>query len=89
MQNSKVAIITGGGSGLGLSSAELLLEKGYKVAIWDRKSALPTSENCIFCEVDVTNSESISKALALTLTEFSKVDVLLNSAGIAIAISTL
>jgi len=50
---------------------------------------LPTSENCIFCEVDVTNSESISKALALTLTEFSKVDVLLNSAGIAIAISTL
>ena len=85
----KVAIVTGGGSGLGLSTVSLLQSKGYKVAIWDRNPSQISLPNTLFCEVDVTSSDSITKALNKTLHQFSKIDALINCAGISIAISTL
>lgn len=88
MECNKVAVITGGGSGLGLASAELLLSKGYKVAVWDLKCA-PNSSNVLFCEVNVTDSASISSALEKTLKAYLKIDLLLNCAGIAIAALTI
>ena len=88
MECNNVAVITGGSSGLGLASAALLLSKGYKVAVWDKQSA-PPSTNCLFCEVDVTNSASVSSALEKTLATYSKIDLLLNCAGIAIPALTI
>lgn len=84
---SKAAIITGGSSGLGLKAAELLSNSGYKVAIWDRLPPSSTSlKDYLYCEVDVTNSSSITSALDKTLQVYPKLNVLLNSAGIAIAV---
>ncbi|NBJ71485.1 MULTISPECIES: SDR family oxidoreductase [Clostridia] len=86
----KVAIITGGASGIGNAVAELYLEKGAKVAILDLKenvSDLAKSIDAIkafgaLC--DVTNEASMDKAVQAVKEHFGKIDILVNCAGIAL-----
>ncbi|WP_035957638.1 SDR family NAD(P)-dependent oxidoreductase [Bryobacter aggregatus] len=68
--HGKKAIVTGGASGIGLATVQLLRERGAEVTVWDQSS----TEN----PVDVSDPEQIEKAVAL----FSKVDILVHSAGI-------
>ena len=84
----KVAIVTGGASGLGEAAVREFVAHGAKVSIWDLSAELGSKlvqelgANTIFIKVDVTSEDSVKQALAETVAKFGKVDVLLNSAGI-------
>ena len=89
--NGKVAIVTGGGSGIGRHSALALLREGYSVAIGGRRmSALEETiaeagdggERMLAVATDVTDSESIRNLFAETKVRFGRLDVLFNNAGI-------
>ena len=89
--NGKVAIVTGGGSGIGRHSALALLREGYSVAIGGRRmSALEETiaeagdggERMLAVATDVTDSESIRNLFAQTKERFGRLDVLFNNAGI-------
>jgi len=85
---NKVAIITGGASGLGKASAEALIKKGAKVAIFDMnidlatKTAADLGPQCIAAEVDVTNENSVASGISETLSKYGQIDILVNCAGI-------
>ncbi|OMJ85289.1 hypothetical protein SteCoe_13458 [Stentor coeruleus] len=80
----QTAIVTGGGSGIGLETAKTLLSKGYKVSIWDLSCSL-SHENLLYYKVDVTKTNTITQALKSTLSSFGKISVLINCAGITIS----
>lgn len=81
----KVAIVTGGASGIGESIVNVLSSIGYKVIVWDRSG---TSKHC-FVSCDVTSPESVQSALKDSLKISQKFDVLVNSAGIGVALQTI
>lgn len=82
----KVAIITGGGSGIGLAAVKEFLNQGAKVAIWDLKSEgigeLADESQCRFYEVNTAESDSVNQATEAVLKDFGKIDILINNAGI-------
>ena len=89
MQQEKVAIVTGGGSGIGKYSALALLEKGYSVTIAGRRE---TKLNDVLEEVgddnkmigvvtDVADPDSVGRLFAKTVERFGRVDLLFNNAG--------
>ena len=65
--NGQTAIITGGAQGIGLSTAERLINDGCEVMIWDMDEKLgkESSEklNCHFLKVDLTNDSSKSVSI--------------------------
>ena len=71
---NRTAIVTGGMIGIGAAIAKRLEASGAKVAIWDVNGPE---------KVDVTDQDSIDRALKKTLASFGKIDVLVNNAGIA------
>ena len=71
---NRTAIVTGGMIGIGAAIVKRLEASGAKVAIWDVNGP---------DKVDVTDQESIDRALRKTLASFGKIDVLVNNAGIA------
>lgn len=82
----KVAIITGGGSGIGLSAVKEFLNQGAKVAVWDLKAEglneLADDAQLRFYEVNTAESESVNQATAAVINDFGKIDILINNAGI-------
>ena len=92
---SHVAVITGGGSGLGEGTVRALIEKGAKVAILDigrsrgAEIAQELGNNAIFIEADVTNEELTAAAMDKTVEAFGAIHVVVNCAGIATAGKTL
>lgn len=89
--NGKVAIVTGGGSGIGRQSALALVNDGYSVAIGGRRiSALEETiaeagdagERMLAVVTDVTVADSIRNLFAQTHERFGRLDVLFNNAGI-------
>ena len=91
---NKVALITGGASGLGLASGKLLLEEGAKVVFADIiQAALDNLSSLIdpkykdlytFKKLDVTNETNWKTILAEVDEEFDGLNILINSAGISI-----
>ena len=88
--SNRVAIVTGGAQGFGLAITERFIQSGAKVIIWDiDKEATETaikkisSENCIYQIVDVKNFEEIKKNLDDIESNFGKIDIFINNAGIA------
>ncbi len=88
LQN-KVAIVTGGASGLGLAACEALVEKGAKVCIFDMNRAIGEQavsslgqENACFAEVNVTDEASVSAGIQVCLSTYGALHIVLNSAGI-------
>ena len=88
--NNRVAIVTGGAQGFGLAIVERFIESGAKVIIWDvDKEAAEiaikkiNSKNCIYQIVDVTNFEEIKKNLDDIESNYGKIDIFINNAGIA------
>ena len=77
---SKVILITGISSGFGKKTAEYLAQKGYKVYGTVRKDIDPIHGVRIL-KMDLTNKESIKEAVDTVLQEESKIDVLINNAG--------
>ena len=87
--SNRVAIVTGGAQGFGLAISERFIQSGAKVIIWDvDKEAAETalkkinSKNCIYQIVDVTNFEEIKKNLIDIESNYGKIDIFINNAGI-------
>lgn len=93
--NGKVAWITGGASGLGAATVEMLVGKGAKVMATDVNEALGQEfiaqfgDNAIFVRADVTDPEDNQHALETLLAKWGRLDILLNSAGIGAAEYTI
>jgi len=88
--SNRVAIVTGGAQGFGLAISERFIQSGAKVIIWDiDKKAAETaikkisSENSIYQIVDVKNFEEIKKNLDDIESNYGKIDIFINNAGIA------
>ncbi|AQP52809.1 D-threitol dehydrogenase [Vagococcus penaei] len=85
---NKVAIITGGLSGIGSAIGELYVKKGAKLAIFDINPDTPElveeqfGTKAIGFAVDVTSKEQVMNAVKETMNHFKKIDILVNSAGV-------
>ena len=86
---SKVAIITGGGTGIGKATALALLGEGYSVAIGGRRAELldavveesGASDHLLGVSTDVTDPDSVANLFAATKDRFGRLDLLFNNAG--------
>ena len=87
----KVALITGGGQGIGRESARLLMETGASVAILDRDAgaadaaARDLSANggkAIALVADVAKTDEVKRAFAQALDHFGRLDILVNNAAL-------
>lgn len=87
----RVAIVTGGGRGIGKTISAILAETGAKVVVADvdEASALQTAKelngqsgNVIGSLVDVGQEESVSNLIQLAFKTFGQIDILVNNAGI-------
>lgn len=85
--NNKVAVITGGTSGIGAATAEVFAEQGCKVMIAGRseekgqKLADSLGGNVVYHRADVSNESEIESLLAVVVKQFGKLDILFNNAG--------
>ncbi|CAN5251516.1 hypothetical protein BH20ACT5_BH20ACT5_13070 [soil metagenome] len=70
-----VAVVTGGGSGIGLASTKRLRDEGMDVAVLDL-----AGDDILSC--DVTDPAAVDAAVAAVLDRFGRIDVLVNNAGI-------
>ena len=86
----KVALITGGASGIGLETARMFLREGAKVIVADINRAqgeqvvreLTTSDNAIFVQNDVADEASCRNAVAQAIGSYGRLDIAVNNAGI-------
>lgn len=90
--SGQVAIVTGGGSGLGEATARALAAKGAKVALFDigieRAQAVAADIGGIAVKCDVSSAESGEAAFAEVAEKLGEPRILVNCAGIAIALKT-
>ena len=77
----KVVLITGASSGIGESIGVFLAKKGFKVYGTSRSPKTATDE-IHFVQMDVTNQESVDKAVQEVINDAGKIDVLINNAGL-------
>jgi NAD(P)-dependent dehydrogenase (short-subunit alcohol dehydrogenase family) len=93
----RVALVTGGASGIGLATVRWLLEAGWKVAAVDRDAKglaalakeLGKPARVFTCGVDVTDEATAEKAIAMAAEALGGLDGVVNSAGIAADIHAL
>ncbi len=78
------AVVTGGGSGIGLATAKLLASRGARVAVLD---VTPGAE-FLALRADVTDDESVRLAVVTAAERLGGIDILVNNAGIG-AIGTV
>lgn len=86
--NGKVAVITGGASGLGQATVEMLVEKGAKVVIFDLDEAKGNAlvgklgDSVRFQKVDITEEGSVKAAVEYAVETFGTVHICVNCAGV-------
>ncbi|EAG9231566.1 SDR family oxidoreductase [Listeria monocytogenes] len=86
----KVAVVTGAASGIGKAMAELFFEKGAYVVLLDIKedvkdvAAQINPSRTLALQVDITKKENIEKVVAEIKKVYPKIDILANSAGVAL-----
>jgi len=92
----RVAIVTGGASGIGQSTCIRLAEEGSRIAIFDidlkaAQGAAQTIEkvsgNALALKVDVSSAVQVDTAVNEVISAFGRVDILVNNAGISLPTS--
>ena len=86
------AVVTGGGSGIGLAVAQRLSAEGAKVSAWDIAEAALKAAGSVFAHsvvMDQSDERAVAQATADTIKAFGHIDVLVVSAGITGPNSTL
>ncbi|MDO6603510.1 SDR family NAD(P)-dependent oxidoreductase [Arenibacter palladensis] len=86
----QVAIVTGGARGIGEGICKVFCNEGATVALWDvldegQKTADKIAKNggkIFYQNVDVSSQESVDKAVTKLISEYGKIDILINNAGI-------
>ncbi len=87
----KVAIVTGGGSGIGLATAKAFAEAGAKVVIAEitakngeeaAKAIKETGGSAIFVHTDVSKTDSVANLVAQAVAAYGRLDIAVNNAGI-------
>lgn len=76
----RVAVVTGGASGIGAEVASHLARSGARVAVWDLADA---GANADAWQVDVTDLASVELAAQEVLARYGRIDFVINSAGFA------
>ncbi|ROP42273.1 3-oxoacyl-ACP reductase [Saccharothrix texasensis] len=83
----RVAVVTGGGSGIGLASVRRLASEGARVVVADVDAesgkAAADEVGGLFVQVDVTDEEQVSALYRTTVDTYGSVDVAFNNAGIS------
>jgi len=89
--SGKVAIVTGGASGVGKDDAVLLVKEGAKVVLTDLNEkdgnavAAQIGENALFVKHDISSEDGWKEVIARTEEKFGGIDILVNNAAILIA----
>ena len=85
----QLAIITGGARGIGEGVCEVFCREGATVAMWDVLDGSEVVErisnlggNIFYQNVDVTSKKSVNKAVNFIINKYSKIEILINNAGI-------
>ncbi len=80
----KVAVVTGGGSGLGLATVKRFVKAGASVVMADMRdcSDLAKEVGCAFVQTDVTKEEQVENLMKTAVELFGPLDVVINNAGI-------
>jgi NADP-dependent 3-hydroxy acid dehydrogenase YdfG len=87
---NKVALITGGGSGVGQATAKLFLQEGAKLAIAGRDAAklakaaasIPGGDKILTVAADVTDPAQVKNLVERATKHFGRIDILVNNAGV-------
>ncbi|MFZ0834465.1 MAG: SDR family oxidoreductase [Mycobacterium sp.] len=85
----KVAIVTGGASGLGYATVEKFVAEGARVVIADldeergEELASACGGNTLFRRVDVADADQVSQLISVAVSEFGGLHVMVNNAGIS------
>jgi len=87
--DGRVAIVTGGGQGIGLTVAERMINSGARVAIWDRDASLLApladrfgADRVFGLPVDIGDLDAVKAATHAVNDRFGQIDVLVNNAAI-------
>lgn len=92
MDEARVAVITGGGRGIGLAIGQWFLAHGYKVALLDidrallasAEGALARPEDVLVVGCDVSRPGDVAAARDAVMAKWGRVDALVNNAGVAV-----
>ena len=88
--HGKVAIVTGGGTGIGKQTSLALLQEGYSVALAGRRleplqttvtEAGVSGSRALIVQTDVSDPDSVRALFSRTIETFGRLDVLFNNAG--------
>jgi NAD(P)-dependent dehydrogenase (short-subunit alcohol dehydrogenase family) len=85
--DGKVAIITGGASGMGEATARLFMQEGARLVIGDvqrdkvQTVAASLGADCVAVRADVTSGEDVQALVRTAIERFGKIDVMYNNAG--------
>jgi rhamnulose-1-phosphate aldolase/alcohol dehydrogenase len=90
---TRVALVTGGGSGIGRATAQRLAAEGACVVIADRDGpaaaevagAIGPADVAVAATADVTDEDSVAQAFAAAALAFGGVDLVVNNAGLSIS----
>ncbi len=89
--NHRVAIVTGGAQGIGRRTAELLADRGYKLALIDLREPAATVQSiqsrggeAMGYAGDITREETVAGFAEAVFTRYDRVDLLVNNAGISL-----
>src|SRR3990170_8352595 len=93
--DGKVAVITGGASGIGKATVQLFVEEGARVIIADIQDdqgealARDTSGRALYQHTDVSRESEVKRAVDRALSEFTRLDCMFNNAGFGGAVGPI
>ena len=86
----RTAVITGGASGIGAAIGQAFAQQGARIAILDldeehaRSRAVALGDGCVGYRCDVSDAASVSAAVSSAAADLGALDILVNSAGVAL-----